>query len=137
MSSDEKRETIMKGIIHGACDYWVKPVRMDAIQLVWQHVIRKRRNGLKEMEHAMEDDVEGGNEEGSRSMKRKKDREDEGESRNAMPTTVKKPRMVWTPALHQQFVAAVNQLGYSSMNLSPSLMIGTLLSQYSFTFINM
>ncbi|KAL6339625.1 hypothetical protein AAG906_034710 [Vitis piasezkii] len=113
MSSDEKRETIMKGIIHGACDYWVKPVRMDAIQLVWQHVIRKRRNELKEMEHAMEDDVEGGNEEGSRSMKRKKDREDEGESRNAMPTTVKKPRMVWTPALHQQFVAAVNQLGYS------------------------
>lgn len=117
MSSDENRDTIMKGIIHGACDFLVKPVRMDAIQLLWQHVIRKKRTELLEMEQAREHDEEIGNEEGgTRDMKRKRDREDEGESRQ-MTTSAKRTRMVWTADLHRQFVAAVDQLGYSSMNI--------------------
>ena len=151
MSSDEKRETIMKGVIHGACEYMVKPVRMDAVELLWQHVIRKRRNDqLKDMEQGMEDElvVEEEGEE-RKSMKKKKkekrrkhkkeDQDDEGGessdhinialSTSTSTSAFKKPRMVWTPSLHQQFEAAVNQLGYSSM-----IFIFYLLSNLSLSF---
>ena len=146
MSSDEKRETIMKGVIHGACEYMVKPVRMDAVELLWQHVIRKRRNDqLKDMKQVMEDELVVEEKEERRSMKKKKekrkhkkeDQDDEGgESSDhiniAVSTStsaVKKPRMVWTPSLHRQFEAAVNQLGYSSM-----IFIFYLLSNLSLSF---
>ncbi|KAJ7954347.1 Two-component response regulator [Quillaja saponaria] len=37
--------------------------------------------------------------------------EDDGEMENEDPSTSKKPRVVWSVELHQQFVSAVNQLG--------------------------
>lgn len=41
--------------------------------------------------------------------------EDDGELENDDPSTSKKPRVVWSVELHQQFVSAVNQLGLDSM----------------------
>ena len=32
----------MRGIVHGACDYLVKPVRMEELRNIWQHVVRRR-----------------------------------------------------------------------------------------------
>ena len=41
MSSDSHTEAVMKGIVHGACDYLIKPVRIEELRNIWQHVVRK------------------------------------------------------------------------------------------------
>ena len=42
MSIDGGVDRVMKGIQHGACDYLLKPIRMEELQNIWQHVIRKK-----------------------------------------------------------------------------------------------
>ncbi|KAF9604301.1 hypothetical protein IFM89_005627 [Coptis chinensis] len=124
MSVDDKKEVVMKGVTHGACDYLIKPVRIEAIKNIWQHVVRKRRNELRELEQSgsVEDndrnrktcddlDYSSSANEGSwKNSKKRKEEEDEAEDRDDS-STLKKPRVVWSVELHQQFVAAVNQLG--------------------------
>ncbi|KAL5996283.1 hypothetical protein ACLOJK_026357 [Asimina triloba] len=127
MSADDGKDVVMKGVTHGACDYLIKPVRIEAIKNIWQHVIRKRRNELKELEHSGSLDendrqrkqsedadyassVNEGNWKHSKRRKDGKDEDDDGEDREDS-STLKKPRVVWSVDLHQQFVAAVKQLG--------------------------
>ncbi|KAI3880792.1 hypothetical protein MKX03_034693 [Papaver bracteatum] len=121
MSMDDKKEVVMKGVTHGACDYLIKPIRMEAIKNIWQHVIRKRRHELKELEQTASvedterlqkptedaDNASSANEE-SYKNKRKDEEDDDDKDDNS---TVKKARVVWSIELHQQFVSAVNQLG--------------------------
>ncbi|GMJ05440.1 response regulator 1 [Hibiscus trionum] len=124
MSADDGKHVVMKGVTHGACDYLIKPVRMEALKNIWQHVIRKRKNGWKDLEQSgsveegdrqqkQSEDAEyssSANEGNWKSSKKRKDDEDETEDRDDT-STLKKPRVVWSVELHQQFVAAVNQLG--------------------------
>lgn len=126
MSADDGKDVVMKGVTHGACDYLIKPVRIEAIKNIWQHVVRKKRNELKDLEQSVsvEDSdahrklsedadyassVNEGSWKNSKKRKDERDEEDEGEDREDS-STLKKPRVVWSPELHQQFVAAVNQL---------------------------
>ncbi|XP_058781878.1 two-component response regulator ORR23-like [Vicia villosa] len=37
---------LMKGISHGACDYLLKPVRLEELRNIWQHVVRRNRSGV-------------------------------------------------------------------------------------------
>ncbi|KAK7329508.1 hypothetical protein VNO77_23678 [Canavalia gladiata] len=122
MSADDGKSVVMKGVTHGACDYLIKPVRIEALKNIWQHVIRKRKNGWKDLEQS------GSVEEGDRppkgsddgdysssvnegkTSKKRRDEDEEGEDRDDT-STLKKPRVVWSVELHQQFMAAVNQLG--------------------------
>ncbi|XP_077217776.1 two-component response regulator ARR2-like [Tasmannia lanceolata] len=126
MSADDGKDVVMKGVTHGACDYLIKPVRIEAIKNIWQHVVRKKNNELKELEHSgsLEDSdryrkpsddtdyTSSGNEVACRHPKRRKDVKDEEEECEDREdsSTLKKPRVVWSVELHQQFVAAVNQL---------------------------
>lgn len=127
MSADDGKDVVMKGVTHGACDYLIKPVRMEALKNIWQHVVRKKRNEWKELEQSgsvddndkqrkSSDDadyassVNEANWKQSRKRKDGKDEEDESDEREDS-STLKKPRVVWSVELHQQFVAAVNQLG--------------------------
>lgn len=135
MSADDSKDVVMKGVTHGACDYLIKPVRIEALRNIWQHVVRKRKNEWKDVEQSgsIEDgerqqkqleDAEfssSGNEGNWRSSKRRKDEEDQGEDRDDT-SSLKKPRVVWSVELHQQFVAAVNQLGIDSTSLYPFLL---------------
>lgn len=132
MSADDGKHVVMKGVTHGACDYLIKPVRIEALKNIWQHVVRKRKNEWKDLEQSgsVEDgdrqqkpseDVDyssSANEGNWKNSKRRKDEEDDAEERDDT-STLKKPRVVWSVELHQQFVAAVNQLGIDSMILSP------------------
>ncbi|KHN14648.1 Two-component response regulator ARR2 [Glycine soja] len=122
MSADDGKHVVMKGVTHGACDYLIKPVRIEALKNIWQHVIRKRKNGLRDVEQS------GSVEEGdqppkvsddgdysssvneARSSKKRRDEDEEGDEKDDS-STLKKPRVVWSVELHQQFMAAVNQLG--------------------------
>ncbi|XP_059625320.1 two-component response regulator ARR2-like [Cornus florida] len=115
----------MENILNGACDYLVKPVRMEAIKFIWQHVVRKRRNSLKASLQQLqskngeldghkqsndEDNTSSGDKENCGSSNIRKYEEEEGKDRDDA-VSLKKPRMVWTTELHQQFMAAVNQIG--------------------------
>ncbi|KAE8705437.1 Two-component response regulator ARR2 [Hibiscus syriacus] len=130
MSADGRTSAVMKGIRHGACDYLIKPVREEELKNMWQHVVRKKWNGNKELGHSgsLDDadrDRQGNddadyassvNDATDASLKPLKKRsntkeEDDGEIDNDDPSTSKKLRVVWSVELHQQFVSAVNQLG--------------------------
>ncbi|GJN08600.1 hypothetical protein PR202_ga26539 [Eleusine coracana subsp. coracana] len=129
MSADSSTNTVMKGIKHGACDYLIKPVRMEELRNIWQHVVRKKWSENKDHEHSgsiddtdrnrqanndneyasSANDVGDGN---WKSQKKKRDKEeDEGDENGDPSSTSKKPRVVWSVELHQQFVNAVNHLG--------------------------
>jgi two-component response regulator (ARR-B family) len=87
MSADGETSVVMKGIKNEACDYLLKPIRIEELKNIWQHVIRKKRR------------------------KETKEEDDDFEQENDDPTSMKKPRVVWSVELHQQFVSSVNQFG--------------------------
>ncbi|KAI9169126.1 hypothetical protein LWI28_007372 [Acer negundo] len=129
MSADARVCAVMKGIRHGACDYLIKPIREEELKNIWQHVVRRKRNEIKELEHSGSledndrhkrgsDDVEYASSvnegtEGTLKTQRKRSnaKEDDVDLENDDPSMAKKPRVVWSVELHQQFVSAVNQLG--------------------------
>ncbi|MCO5556332.1 hypothetical protein L7F22_009880 [Adiantum nelumboides] len=127
MSANGETSAVMKGIKHGACDYLLKPVRMEELKNIWQHVVRKKwRSSGQTTSHEVdkarqvvdEGELTSSANEGQdgtwrQSKKRKdmKEEEDEVDLENDDPSSTKKPRVVWSVELHQQFVNAVNQLG--------------------------
>ncbi|KVH96468.1 two-component response regulator ARR1-like [Cynara cardunculus var. scolymus] len=128
MSADDSKSVVMKGVTHGACDYLIKPVRMEALRNIWQHVVRKRKHEWKDIEPSVS--LDEGNQQqkkqpedpdctssaneghNCKTAKRRKDDEDEAEEKEHSSSSSKKPRVAWSMELHQQFVAAVNQLGF-------------------------
>ncbi|XP_059635466.1 two-component response regulator ORR24-like isoform X2 [Cornus florida] len=128
LSANGDSKLVMKGITHGACDYLVKPVRIEELRNIWQHVIRRKKFDPKHQNKCTSEDKarqgsgEGGQgppltgnlDQNGRSNRKRKDEEDESEDNgheNEDPSTQKKPRVVWSIELHRKFVAAVNQLG--------------------------
>ncbi|KAK9865277.1 hypothetical protein WJX84_009894 [Apatococcus fuscideae] len=101
MSSNGETGVVLRGVTHGAVDFLIKPVRVEELRNVWQHVVRKRK-GDTIRENSRESDDDGDE---RRQDRKRKDRRDSDEA------TAKKPRVVWTVEMHQQFVNAVNQLG--------------------------
>jgi two-component response regulator (ARR-B family) len=132
MSGNGETSVVMKGITHGACDYLLKPVRIEELRNIWQHVVRKLRSEPKEHSASFEEgerhkrdgaeDADNmssatNNADGNwRNKKKKEAKEDEDdfELDNDDPSTLKKPRVVWSVELHQKFVSAVNELGIDS-----------------------
>lgn len=136
MSGDGRTSAVMKGIKHGACDYLIKPVRIEELQNIWQHVVRKKWNENKENDNSgsaedsdrnikktsdeteycstVSEGTDGSNWKSLRKRKDSKDEEEDVDMENDDPSASKKPRVVWSVELHQQFVNAVNQLGIDS-----------------------
>ena len=132
LSANGDTKLVMKGITHGACDYLLKPVRIEELQNIWQHVVRRKKfdrkdrynSGCQDKPHTYSGEAAGiGNvdQNGKFNKKRKDQNEDEDEDcdengyDNEDPSTQKRPRVVWSVELHRKFVAAVNQLGIDSM----------------------
>nr|CAB3469619.1 unnamed protein product [Digitaria exilis] len=134
LSVNGETKSVMKGITHGACDYLLKPVRIEELRNIWQHVVRRKfskreRSNLeiyKEFKLPSTDSCHGHNQivggasdqSGRISKKRKEmhsDEEDDGDENDFQEgdelSAAKKPRVVWSVELHRKFVAAVNQLG--------------------------
>eukprot|EP00245_Coleochaete_scutata_P017364 TRINITY_DN848_c0_g1_i1.p1 TRINITY_DN848_c0_g1~~TRINITY_DN848_c0_g1_i1.p1 ORF type:complete len:480 (-),score=105.04 TRINITY_DN848_c0_g1_i1:1003-2259(-) len=117
MSAHGETSVVMKGITHGACDYLLKPVRIEELRNIWQHVIRKKKIVIKD-EHSGEWDGDGDAfDSGDRDLTSKKRKEKSDDDEQLTPiliedmNSLKKARVVWSVELHQQFVNAVNQLG--------------------------
>lgn len=137
MSADGGTNTVMRGIKHGACDYLIKPIRIEELKNIWQHVIRKKWNGTRELKYSgslddsdrnrrVVDDAEyassasdgaDGSWKSHKNKREAKEDEDDGQLEDEDPSSSKKPRVVWSVELHQQFVSAVSQLGIESTNL--------------------
>ncbi|KAF5192345.1 Two-component response regulator [Thalictrum thalictroides] len=127
ISDDDSTNTVMKSITHGACDYLIKPVRMEMVKNLWQHVVRRKMrdkkdvnnfesngNGSRNQNPTDDADAEYAcsmNESASsKSFKKRKEEESEVEGRDETSTT-KKQRVVWSSDLHEKFILAVKQLG--------------------------
>ncbi|XP_065850541.1 two-component response regulator ARR12-like isoform X2 [Euphorbia lathyris] len=130
LSAHSDKDLVYKGVTHGAVDYLLKPVRIEELQNIWQHVIRRKKlhpkdpNRTSNQDKPREDAGEGGqgltpSDSGDQickgNRKRKDQDEDEEEEReedeNEDPGSQKKPRVVWSVELHKKFVTAVNHLG--------------------------
>ncbi|TMW96023.1 hypothetical protein EJD97_008035 [Solanum chilense] len=128
LSANSDTKLVKKGIDHGACDYLVKPVRIEELRNIWQHVIRKKKVEPKNQSKSNDQDksyqVSGESGRGQsptgnaypngKCNKKRKDEEDENDENgndNEDPTTQKRARVVWSIELHRKFVAAVGQLG--------------------------
>lgn len=139
LSAHSDTQLVMKGVTHGACDYLLKPVRIEELKNIWQHVIRRKKIDSKDQNKSLKEDKAfhgttgdsgrgftstGNADQDERlSRKRKEQNEDEeeedeeNEHENDDGSNQKKPRVVWSVELHRKFVAAVNQLGLESESL--------------------
>ncbi|KAL8137410.1 hypothetical protein V2J09_003411 [Rumex salicifolius] len=48
LSANGDTKMVMKGITHGACDYLLKPVRLEELKNIWQHVLRRKKTDKKD-----------------------------------------------------------------------------------------
>uniref|UniRef100_A0A0A9ESN2 Two-component response regulator n=1 Tax=Arundo donax TaxID=35708 RepID=A0A0A9ESN2_ARUDO len=135
LSVNGETKTVMKGITHGACDYLLKPVRLEELRNIWQHVVRRKfsnrdranidayeecnKPANADFDHVHKQITCGSPDQSGKPSKKRKEyhseEEDEGDESNSQenddPSSPKKPRVVWSVELHRKFVAAVNQLG--------------------------
>ncbi|OWM65805.1 two-component response regulator ARR12 [Punica granatum] len=132
LSAHSDYELVKKGVTHGAVDYLNKPVRVEELKNIWQHVVRRKKIEPKDQNksssgdraHSGTGEVGQGASVGTNSdlngkVNRKRsdhdeEEDDEGEENgreNEDSSSQKKPRVVWSVDLHRKFVAAVNQLG--------------------------
>ncbi|CAN0888875.1 Two-component response regulator ORR24 [Linum grandiflorum] len=44
VSSDDDQRLVMEGILGDACDYLIKPITMNNIKTIWQHVVRRKNS---------------------------------------------------------------------------------------------
>lgn len=44
MSSNGETRLVLRGVTHGAVDFLIKPVRIEELRNVWQHVVRRKRS---------------------------------------------------------------------------------------------
>ncbi|CAN8229744.1 unnamed protein product [Cochlearia groenlandica] len=119
LSAHSDPKYVMKGVKHGACDYLLKPVRIEELKNIWQHVVRKGKLKNKNVSSNCGESVDM-----RASRKRKEQFEEEQEvdeeeddddeeraNENDDPTAQKRPRIVWTPELHNKFLSAVDHVG--------------------------
>jgi two-component response regulator (ARR-B family) len=122
LSVNGEKATVYEGIKHGACDYIVKPVDINDIRNIWQHVVRKNHVAVNYNSSESDDAAqrvgkpviaEGGAKSKKCSKQKRTDREGSDENRESrrVRTIRKKPRVSWTGDLHNRFLEAVNRLG--------------------------
>ncbi|KAF8671852.1 hypothetical protein HU200_049850 [Digitaria exilis] len=57
LSANDDKETMIKGIKNGACDYLVKPARLEQLRNIWMHVAR---NNMKNPRNKVRSGKDGG-----------------------------------------------------------------------------
>ena len=114
MSSNGDTSTVMKYITNGASDFLIKPLRIEELKNIWQHVFRKQIGA----EHRKCNIAQHIDQLSYRTTTEATATLDsEIRENNGMVTDIqdlRKSRLIWTMQLHRQFIAAVNSLGPES-----------------------
>ncbi|KAL7212719.1 hypothetical protein ACSBR2_015406 [Camellia fascicularis] len=130
MSANDDQESVMKGVTHGAQDYLIKPVRLEEVKNIWQHVVRKNlfnttKSGTRQAgthqnppipssKRQREKSNEEEEEEKEEEQEEEEEQDDETNTHSNEESSAqkkKKKRVIWTGVLHNKFVAAVRLLG--------------------------
>ncbi|CAI0416521.1 unnamed protein product [Linum tenue] len=120
LSANGDPKVVMKGITHGACDYLLKPIRIEELKNIWQHVVRRKKtDNRSNVDSTVKPHSQSGEATSDHKLnKKRKDQNgeddddlDENGNDNDDPSSQKKPRVVWSVELHRKFVSAVNHLG--------------------------
>ncbi|KAK6135603.1 hypothetical protein DH2020_030651 [Rehmannia glutinosa] len=95
LSANGDPKLVMKGVTHGACDYLVKPVRIEELRNIWQHVIRRTKCDSKNQNKSADQvkanpaivegqgsPVAGNADQNGKINRKRKDEEDESEDGN-------------------------------------------------------
>ena len=98
---------VLRGVTHGAVDFLIKPVRIEELRNVWQHVVRRRSVQISRNGDDSAVDYDGD----SRTHGTKRKETDTLRAEHESLSGSKKARVVWSVEMHQQFVSAVNILG--------------------------
>ncbi|KAF8389330.1 hypothetical protein HHK36_026024 [Tetracentron sinense] len=111
MSSNDDIKTVMKGIEHGARDYLLKPIRVEEIKNIWQHVIRKTL-----FDPDKQSIPKGAADQNPKPAKRHGERSKvkEAQTNNLSDDdslAQKRQRIAWTRELRAKFCDAVKTLG--------------------------
>lgn len=74
MSSNGDTNVVFRGVTHGAVDFLIKPVRVEELRNLWQHVVRKSlggAHGSQAPERTQSEEVDGDDEHRRQERKRK------------------------------------------------------------------
>ncbi|KAK2385612.1 hypothetical protein P8452_40319 [Trifolium repens] len=109
---DDTTSARMKAIEKGACEYWVKPLNVNHINNMWQHVVTIQQHDqilrileVKTGQKIMKRDESATKETNACVLEKPSD-----DNHHYQPPT-KKNRLSWSQELHEKFLRAVNQLG--------------------------
>ncbi|XP_058734323.1 two-component response regulator ARR14-like [Vicia villosa] len=111
MCADGSTNAVMKSVVNGACDYWIKPLNENQIKNMWQHVARSVMKENKKQEI----NREKLNVEGSKTAVEDyimiQDTETDKNKQEIQAEKSRLARLAWSPDLHKKFVDAVIELG--------------------------
>ncbi|KAI4376806.1 hypothetical protein MLD38_014523 [Melastoma candidum] len=110
LSASDDKNNIMRAIIHGARDYISKPVRVEVLRNIWQHVLRKRLSDNRNSTIADDQNLGSSIETIDLAVAGKEPTTHSQCDGNA-PGARKKARLTWSPELHKKFINAVKSLG--------------------------
>ncbi|WZZ18204.1 hypothetical protein YC2023_111293 [Brassica napus] len=102
------KKTVMESTKRGSCNFLLKPVSKEIIAVLWQHVYRKRVS-IYSVESNPEENV--GLDQDDIALYQTNSNSGEQTSSYQKEDKNKKPRMTWTPELHQLFEKAVEKMG--------------------------
>ncbi|XP_047335374.1 two-component response regulator ARR10-like [Impatiens glandulifera] len=97
ISENDNKYMVLKGVINGARDYLVKPVRIEVLRNIWQHVLRKKLVDPPRSTTFM-----------NPKTPMIRERENKIEEKECAP---KKPRVSWSKPLQDKFSDVVDKLG--------------------------
>lgn len=74
MSSNGDTSVVFRGVTHGAVDFLIKPVRVEELRNLWQHVVRKTlgAHGSQAHDRTHSEEVDG-DDEGRRQERKRKE----------------------------------------------------------------
>ncbi|KAJ0985022.1 hypothetical protein J5N97_003378 [Dioscorea zingiberensis] len=120
LSVSSEVKTVTKGIQNGACDYIVKPVRLEELKIIWKHVVKRSMMDTKEtVQHQLNPvapsiRLEDGSSEAPINCS------DRGKGKEIEPSIIesdeesslqKKAKVLWSTDLHYLFLRAINTIG--------------------------
>uniref|UniRef100_A0A0E0M8E4 Ehd1 n=1 Tax=Oryza punctata TaxID=4537 RepID=A0A0E0M8E4_ORYPU len=117
MASRGDTSTVMKYIANGASDFLLKPVRIEELSNIWQHVFRKqmRDHSVNNPPIAMAPPTPAITRTAGEANSAPLENEVRDMINNNGEITdirdLRKSRLTWTSQLHRQFISAVNHLG--------------------------